>query len=103
MQRCNQTWALSAVSESMWLGEGGSGRGKAGLMMTIQKKAGALRWGSRREETMQKAAVGLRLCLGCGPVLSNRIFCDDGSILLVLSHKVARSHLWLLNTYLKGS
>ena len=98
MQRCNQTWALSAVSESLWPGEGGSGRGKAGLMMTIQKKGGALRWGSRREETMQKAAVGLRLCLGCGAVLSSRVFCDDRSILLVLSHKVAWSHLWLLNT-----
>lgn len=34
--------ALSAVSESMWPGEEGSGRGKAGLVMKMEKKGGFL-------------------------------------------------------------
>lgn len=60
-------------------------------------ESGARCWGSKREGARQEAAVGLRPCLGSGPVLSSRIFCGGGNTLLVLSHKGACSSLLLLS------
>lgn len=59
----------------------------------MEKKRG-FSGGAARE----KAAGCLGSCLRSVPALSNKISYDDGNMLLVLSHNVASSHLWLLST-----
>lgn len=68
--------------------EGAVGQGQA--RMTMERKGGSDR------TAREKAARDLRPGLGFGPALSNPPFRDDGNMLLVLFHNVARSHLRLL-------
>ena len=61
-------------------------RGNARL---VRYEEGGLSAGVARE----KAAGHRRPCLGLRPAVSNRIICDDGNGLLVLTHNVASSLL----------
>lgn len=54
--------------------------------------------GAEGGEEGRLSAGGLRPSSGFRPALSHRIF-YDANILLVLSHNVASSHLWLLSTW----
>ena len=71
---------------------GGIGRDKARLVTMMERK-GQLSVGPQERGSKREAAGGLMPGLGSGSALSNRIFCDDGSFLLVLSHNGTSSHL----------
>lgn len=77
----------------MWPRGEGASRSKARLVKKMEKKRG-FSGGAARE----KAAGSLGSCLRPVPALPDRIFCDDGNMLLVLSHNAASSHLGLLST-----